>query len=360
VTRGESFCAGGCDLARPKKTFFCGADEFTRNANDSFEIRFCKFGCHLVTIAASHQSPRARAMSLPCATQTCCAVAVRGKHGDGAGVGVRANTFFANARVARRKRAVSWTSFSRTIAGRGARCLGYHGEHDKHGAECVTSDDHAYGLFGNSGGDDGGGGGDDNGDGNGNGDDCGDGPEKETKILLFTLAPAVARGWFNDDDDECTGQLTTHAEARDHTSSSAVSSYDESKDESTRTDKETNGTRMATSDEKSQNSVSIVIPALNESAQIASLLSRLRSLDPAPLEIIVAIGDSTDATEQIIKANFPDVKIVKGNRGRSSQMNAGAKVAKGKQVRPWGFPKSRHTVEARLRPTFTHPRSPKD
>ena len=74
--------------------------------------------------------------------------------------------------------------------------------------------------------------------------------------------------------------------------------------------------------------VSVVVPALNEEAVIGSTLKHLASLDPQPLEVIVAVGDSSDGTASIAESHGA-VVVANGARGRSRQMNAGALRANG-------------------------------
>ena len=74
--------------------------------------------------------------------------------------------------------------------------------------------------------------------------------------------------------------------------------------------------------------VSVVVPALNEEAVIGSTLKHLASLDPQPLEVIVAVGDSSDGTASIAESHGA-VVVSNGARGRSRQMNAGALRANG-------------------------------
>jgi len=75
-------------------------------------------------------------------------------------------------------------------------------------------------------------------------------------------------------------------------------------------------------------SVSIIIPALNESAGIVDTISYLSSLEPAPLEIIVVDGGSTDGTVSL--ARKAGAKTVRSDRrGRSAQMNKGAEFSRG-------------------------------
>jgi rSAM/selenodomain-associated transferase 2 len=73
-------------------------------------------------------------------------------------------------------------------------------------------------------------------------------------------------------------------------------------------------------------SISIVVPVLNEAALIEEFLERLRTLDAA-LEIIVVDGGSSDDTVAIARP-LAD-RVINGPRGRASQMNAGAAIARG-------------------------------
>lgn len=75
-------------------------------------------------------------------------------------------------------------------------------------------------------------------------------------------------------------------------------------------------------------SVSIIIPALNEEQQIGYLLSALASL-PGVSEIIVVDGGSCDRTVELARA-FEGVKVIEfGRANRAQQMNAGARGAQG-------------------------------
>jgi rSAM/selenodomain-associated transferase 2 len=68
----------------------------------------------------------------------------------------------------------------------------------------------------------------------------------------------------------------------------------------------------------------IVIPTLNEAADIAASVERARALQPA--EIIVVDGGSADATcEAASGAN----RVLVAPRGRASQQNAGAAASRG-------------------------------
>jgi rSAM/selenodomain-associated transferase 2 len=71
-------------------------------------------------------------------------------------------------------------------------------------------------------------------------------------------------------------------------------------------------------------SLSIIIPTLNEESCLAETLRSLRG--QSPVQIIVADGGSSDGTCHI--ASDADV-LVRGQRGRGAQMNAGARRATG-------------------------------
>ncbi|MTI79557.1 MAG: glycosyltransferase [Firmicutes bacterium] len=74
----------------------------------------------------------------------------------------------------------------------------------------------------------------------------------------------------------------------------------------------------------SKPTISVIIPTYNEARTITGTLDHLQSLNEK-LEIIVVDGGSTDATVQLAAS----AKVVTAPRGRSSQMNAGAKQAQG-------------------------------
>lgn len=71
--------------------------------------------------------------------------------------------------------------------------------------------------------------------------------------------------------------------------------------------------------------VSVVIPTLNESANLRALLPLLSA--QGPTEIIVADGGSTDDTVAVARSH--GARIVEAPRGRGPQQNAGAAIATG-------------------------------
>jgi rSAM/selenodomain-associated transferase 2 len=75
--------------------------------------------------------------------------------------------------------------------------------------------------------------------------------------------------------------------------------------------------------------VSIVVPVLNEAGSLGHFLRALCCLD-GDFEIIVVDGGSCDGSPQI--ADSIADKVLRAPRGRASQMNAGAKIARGEVV----------------------------
>ncbi len=73
--------------------------------------------------------------------------------------------------------------------------------------------------------------------------------------------------------------------------------------------------------------LSIVVPVLNESVTLPALLEQLLPLHRGGVEVIIADGGSEDGTAMIAKrAGF---RLVRSERGRARQMNAGARSAGG-------------------------------
>ncbi len=73
--------------------------------------------------------------------------------------------------------------------------------------------------------------------------------------------------------------------------------------------------------------LSIVIPVLDEAAEIGAVLAALQPYRRRGAELIVADGGSHDGTAALARSLADSV--VTAPRGRSSQMNAGAAVANG-------------------------------
>jgi rSAM/selenodomain-associated transferase 2 len=73
--------------------------------------------------------------------------------------------------------------------------------------------------------------------------------------------------------------------------------------------------------------LSIVIPALNEAAEIGACLQALAPLRRCGHEVIVADGGSDDGTPAFARPLCD--RVIDAPRGRASQMNAGARAAGG-------------------------------
>jgi rSAM/selenodomain-associated transferase 2 len=73
--------------------------------------------------------------------------------------------------------------------------------------------------------------------------------------------------------------------------------------------------------------LSIVIPSLNEAANLARLLPDLIVREPGA-EVLVVDGGSDDDSRAVV-ARVPCVRWLSGPRGRARQMNAGARAAHG-------------------------------
>lgn len=77
------------------------------------------------------------------------------------------------------------------------------------------------------------------------------------------------------------------------------------------------------------NSISIIIPVLNEEATITKLLLHLKThaITKSIIEVIIVDGGSTDHTIKLAKKG--GATVLSTTRGRAKQMNHGAKYAKG-------------------------------
>ena len=78
------------------------------------------------------------------------------------------------------------------------------------------------------------------------------------------------------------------------------------------------------------NSISIIIPMLNEAKNIGKLLRYLleNSSKENISEIIVVDGGSTDKSKEIV-SQFKNITLLESPKGRAKQMNLGAKSATG-------------------------------
>lgn len=74
--------------------------------------------------------------------------------------------------------------------------------------------------------------------------------------------------------------------------------------------------------------LSVIVPALNEGAQIRQTLVELQPLREQGVEIIVVDGGSRDDTAEIARA-LAD-QVLPSDRGRARQLNAGAAHARGR------------------------------
>ncbi len=74
--------------------------------------------------------------------------------------------------------------------------------------------------------------------------------------------------------------------------------------------------------------LSVIVPVLNEEAALAATLRNVADCLPG-CEVIAADGGSTDGTRRVVEQCSVPVCWLEAPRGRGSQMNAGAKLAKG-------------------------------
>jgi len=75
--------------------------------------------------------------------------------------------------------------------------------------------------------------------------------------------------------------------------------------------------------------ISVIIPTYNEELYIGALLSQILGFNVADdIEVLIVDGGSSDRTLQVA-SNFEDLIILNSEKGRSKQMNLGAKEAHG-------------------------------
>ena len=81
-------------------------------------------------------------------------------------------------------------------------------------------------------------------------------------------------------------------------------------------------------------SVSVIIPARNAEANIAAALDSILAQDyPGPLEVIVADGSDTPATADLIRRDFPGVRLVSNPQQTTPNgLNAALDAANGQVV----------------------------
>ena len=77
-------------------------------------------------------------------------------------------------------------------------------------------------------------------------------------------------------------------------------------------------------------SVALVIPVLDEAKALPALVERLAMLDPAPSDILMVDGGSGDNSIAIAEA--AGWRVMKAERGRARQINAGVTEARGDLV----------------------------
>ena len=73
--------------------------------------------------------------------------------------------------------------------------------------------------------------------------------------------------------------------------------------------------------------LSIIIPVYNEARALPIALDALQR-QRGEFEVVVVDGGSTDGTAAVALA-FPHVRLIEAAKGRASQMNAGARIARG-------------------------------
>lgn len=88
-----------------------------------------------------------------------------------------------------------------------------------------------------------------------------------------------------------------------------------------------NTPKMESTSHPSPHLLSIIIPTLNEAANLPALLRDLKRQKEISLQIIVGDGGSSDVTRALTESN--DAQFVSSKRGRGAQMNAAAGQARG-------------------------------
>jgi rSAM/selenodomain-associated transferase 2 len=78
--------------------------------------------------------------------------------------------------------------------------------------------------------------------------------------------------------------------------------------------------------------LSIVIPTLNEEANLCKLLLSISLQKDVAMEVIVADGGSVDRTCSLSEEYEPGISVLRGDPGRALQLNAGAGAAKGEFI----------------------------
>ncbi len=77
--------------------------------------------------------------------------------------------------------------------------------------------------------------------------------------------------------------------------------------------------------------ISFVVVSYNSEKYIRDCLNHILAVNDMPHEVIVVDNNSSDATRQIIKSEFPSIRLIESevNRGFSYGVNRGVKSAKG-------------------------------
>jgi len=80
--------------------------------------------------------------------------------------------------------------------------------------------------------------------------------------------------------------------------------------------------------------VSIIIPTYNRAKELKRCLDSLRQINYQPIEIIVVNNASRDQTVQMLRAQFPEIKLISlsENHGAVGGRNAGLKHAQGDYI----------------------------